>query len=158
MRKLYAFFIAMVALGVISSEVAKAQTYAITDYVVRKIDAPDAAGLGSGADWVEITDTHVLDGYLHYFQGVLFEVCALGKQIPFNFRFLNQQITTSNTFSITDNGGVVLDPAWGASWAYYPYSNYDYCNLYIYGLNNASNYCYDYNYGWYQSFYNGGSY
>ena len=45
MKKLYAFLIALVALGVISSGVVQAQSYTSTSYLVHKVDVPDGQGL-----------------------------------------------------------------------------------------------------------------
>ncbi len=138
----------LVALGVISSEVARAQTYAITDYLVRKIDAPDAQGLGSGPYFSAVTGTNV--GASDYYG----EWVSQGYQVPFNFRFLNQQITTSGTFEVNSYGSVIFSPNWPSSarydyggyywfWEYY----YGYVYSYAYGLiDNEIDYPYGYSY------------
>ena len=57
MKKLYAFLasstmlIMLVALGILGSEVANAQTYTSTSYVFHQVNTPDAQGLGSGPNW-----------------------------------------------------------------------------------------------------------
>src|SRR5438046_744380 len=101
MRRLYAFLLLLVGVGVISSEVAKAQTYAITDYVVRKVDVPDPQGFGSGNNWVQLTaGTAVTSGQLPYYAGYPY-YSGYGIQMPFNFRYIDKQLTTTNYFTIT---------------------------------------------------------
>src|ERR1700750_63139 len=102
MRRLYAFLLLLAGVGVISSEVAKAQSYQMTDYVVRKIDSKDAQGLGSGANWTPLaagTTVVPYPGTINYYQSIIGEYCTQGIQMPFNFRFLNNSLTTTNSFS-----------------------------------------------------------
>src|SRR5438270_3259505 len=100
MRRLYAFLLLLVGLSVVSQEAARAQSYAITDYLVRKMDVPDAQGLGSGPNWNPMTaGTQITSGLAGQYQGY-FYYGSYGIQMPFNVRFLNTQITTTNTFSV----------------------------------------------------------
>ncbi len=148
MKKLYAFLIiALVALGVISSEVAHA-TYTISNYLVRKVDQPDPQNLGSGNYWNGLTaGTTIATGYLVDYQGYLGYYTSTGIQLPFNITFADQSLTTTNTFTVTTNGDVILSPHWGASWEYYAYCGYNYSYGYMYGQSNSSNYWYEYDYG-----------
>src|SRR5438045_3147645 len=147
MRRLYAFLLFFVGVCALSSEIATAQTYAQTDYIVRKVDTKDAQGFGSGANWQSLQAGTSITPYPGYYQGVMGQYCTTGQQMPFNFRFLNNQMTTSNTFSVTETGDVIISPGWQATQQYYPYSGYYNTFGYMYGINNGSNYWYHYNLG-----------
>jgi|GEM_PF-3210416 len=125
MKKLYAFLVVLLGLGMISSE--NAHAFAITNFVVRTINAPDAQGLGSGANWQSITGTN--GNLSSSYDG---EQMSAAYQVPFNFQFLNTQITTSNTFRFNNYGTVVFSPTWPSN-ANYDYGSYDWFYLSEYG-------------------------
>src|SRR5665213_4203074 len=138
MKKLYAFLLALATLVVLSSGALQAQTYAITDYQVRTAS-------GSGSSYQPITGTHVTEvetnpnGHEYYF-----EWASNAIAVPFNFRFLNQQFTTSNNLYLDGTGDVILDPSitWSGHSTYqYIFDNY-YVECYIYDKTNG--YGYDY--------------
>jgi len=153
MKKLYAFLMALVVLGVISSEVAQAQPYTINSYLVRKIDTPDPQGLGSGSNWFSISGTSIPGLSAYYY-------LSPAQQMPFNCRFLNQQLTTANTFRVNGYGSVILSPNWNsgtsnygydfdAEWFYlseygYVYDNYAYDLIYSEGDYGSYGYYPDY--------------
>lgn len=140
MKKLYAFLLALVALGVLSSSVVQAQSYTIASYLVRKVDTPDPQGLGSGSNWKSISSggTAISSGELPYYQGEPY-YSSYGVQMPFNVTFADKQLTTANTFSVTCCGSVILSPTWGATWYYETY-DYEFKYSYpFYGLNNSAN-------------------
>ena len=123
----------MLAFGVISVGIANA--YTINNFVVRMETTPDAQGLGSGPNWQSITGTNI-SGLGYYYQ------MSSQFQVPFNFTFLNQQITTSNSFQVNSYGSVIFSPTWGgfpydydAEWFYlseygYVYENYAFDLIY----------------------------
>src|ERR1019366_10194161 len=112
MKKLYAFLITLLALGVISSGVVQAQSYTINSYIVHKVDVPDPAGLGSGPNWHSIgAATTVPASLYNYFPYYYFGV-SQAIQVPFPIRFANQQLTTTNTIEVSGNGSVILSPTW----------------------------------------------
>src|SRR6266511_1680228 len=115
MRRLYAFLLLLVGIGAISSELALAQTptYAPSDYIVRKIDQKDAQGLGSGSNWQELSGgTTVTGTYIGQYQGQMGAYTSIAYQMPFNFRYLNNQLTTTNNFFVDDCGSIILSPTW----------------------------------------------
>ncbi|HEX5317338.1 MAG TPA: hypothetical protein VFX22_11880, partial [Candidatus Kapabacteria bacterium] len=99
----------MLMLALVSSGAVHAQTYAITDYQVRTAS-------GSGSSYQRISGTHVTEiennpsGQQDYFEWMSNPI-----QVPFNFRFLNQQFTTSNNLYVDGTGDVILDPNINAS-------------------------------------------
>lgn len=160
MKKLYTFLMMLVALGFLSAEVAQAQTYTINSYIVRKVDVPDAQGLGSGSNWQSIASggTAITSGYLQYYQGYPYG-CSYGIQLPFNITFADQQLTTTKTFSVGCDGAVILSPNWGSTWSYDGAYDYEFKYSYpFYGYNNSSN-SYSYSsYDFQNSEYDYGSY
>ena len=150
MKKLYGFLIMLMALGVITSETAFAQN-SILSYFVNKIDVPDAQGLGSGPNWSPISGG-INAGLVPTYDG---EQMSSAYQVPFNFTFVNQQITTSNTFRVNNYGTVVFSPTWPSS-ANYDYGSYDWFFLSEYGTvydyipyalyDNEIDYTYGYSY------------
>jgi hypothetical protein len=134
MRKLYILFLAMLAGMVLSTGIAQAQqTYAITDYLVRTTT-------GSGSSYQEIsggTELTQLEQTYYYGLGLM----TSPIQMPFNFRFLNTQLTTSNTFEVNGYGSIIMSPTWVSGTNNYP----DYEASQAYG--------YEYNYGSYASSY-----
>ncbi len=144
MRKLYGFLLALLVLGAVSSGVAQAQTYAITDYLVRTAN-------NSGPSYQEITGTHIANleatNYQIYYQ------LSGPIQVPFNFRFLNQQFTTSSTFQINGAGDVFFSPTWSAGTNNYP--DYDAYYYYFYMSNSSTHQGYIYPY---EAYYNEADY
>ncbi len=155
MRKLYAFLIVMVAMGAISTEIARAQ-YTINDYVVRKVDAPDPQGLGSGANWHAITGTVDQSGELAYYQGY-YPYGGTPHPLPFNVTFADKQLTTSNNFEITCCGSVNLSPTWPSTAYYYPYDGYNFMEWEP-TSSGGSYYNYEYGESTGNNEYDGGSY
>jgi hypothetical protein len=108
---------------------------------VRKIDVPDAQGLGSGSNWNDITGT-ALTGLS---SNPIYYNTSGAIQVPFNFRFLNTQITTSNTFEVNGCGSVIFSPTWPST-----YPDYDAYGFYLseYGY-VYENYEFDFDYNEY---------
>ncbi|HEX5317245.1 MAG TPA: hypothetical protein VFX22_11395, partial [Candidatus Kapabacteria bacterium] len=135
MKKLYAFLLVMLAFGLLSSGVARAQ-FTMSNFVVRAVTAPDAQGLGSdgSGSWNPIsggTNT----GLQGNSDGARY---SQAYNVPFNFTFLNTQITTSNVFRVNDYGSVSFDPDGPNDGAGYDYGSEDWFILSEYG------YTYDY--------------
>ncbi len=154
MKKLYAFLasstmlIMLVALGILGSEVANAQTYTSTSYVFHQVNTPDAQGLGSGPNWNPQSLTVDNSGELQYYAPYYFdELCGASHLLPFNFTLgAAQLVGGTNSFTITCSGNVVLSPTWPSPDEDYelPYGDYNFTEWEPYGVNESYyNYCED---------------
>ncbi len=148
MKKLYAFLIMLVAFGLISTGVVRAQTYSMRSYLVHMITTPDAQGLGSGPNWSAISGTAV-SGLGYYYQ------MSPSYTVPFAFRFENQQIATTGNFEVNSYGSVIFSPTWTANYAYDYDADFFYLSEYGYVYED---YEYDfleseYDYAPYESYY-----
>ena len=87
-----------------------ADGYTIADYQVRT----DNSG------WNEIQGTHIgtLEANPYYYN------ISSPIQLPFNFRFMDQQLTTSNVFYVNGSGSVIFDPSWCGYFDFDGYSIY----------------------------------
>ena len=158
MKKLYLFLLAFVALGLLASGTVWAQSYTPQSYLVRKVDGPDAQGYGSGSGyWKSIAGqgTNISNtGYLTYGYWGEGYYASAAQQIPFNFRYLNDQITTSETFNVDAAGAVFFNTSsnYASGYGEYGPGYYGYGFFYFYGYNSPSNYVsYEYDYGMYYS-------
>jgi len=141
MKKLYAFLLAMIALTVVSSGAVQAQTYAMTDYLLRTTTGSGDPSIGGS--YQEITGTHISDMENQQYQNYYW--ISKGIPIPFNFRFLNNQMTTSDYFEINGSGSVIFSPycSQHSNQNNYDFESY-YCYSYCYDFTNRLGYSYPY--------------
>src|SRR4051812_46742307 len=114
MRKLYSFLLVVLALTGLSLS-ARAQTYAMTDYLVRTDNTP----------WSQISGTTIPIAYPYYYYMVN------NIQVPFTFRCLN---FTTNLVHVNANGDVSMSPTWAQYNYTYDFDAYQYYSgAYNYG-------------------------